>query len=91
MSILLKCPWCNARHSTVRDSRSHDDGKTIYRRRLCNKCGKRWSTTEVRSNKEIKVLCKQINEMKIAAIYLTSRLDRAYDIIRHHEDEELRS
>ncbi|MGL4791188.1 MAG: transcriptional regulator NrdR [Anaerotignaceae bacterium] len=42
----MKCPFCNNRDTKVIDSRSQDENATIRRRRLCEKCGKRFTTYE---------------------------------------------
>ncbi|MCI1999079.1 MAG: transcriptional regulator NrdR [Clostridia bacterium] len=42
----MKCPFCNNDDTKVIDSRSQDDNTTIRRRRLCEKCGKRFTTYE---------------------------------------------
>ena len=42
----MKCPFCNNDDTKVIDSRSQDDNSTIRRRRMCEKCGKRFTTYE---------------------------------------------
>ena len=42
----MKCPFCNNSDTKVIDSRSQDENSTIRRRRLCEKCGKRFTTYE---------------------------------------------
>ncbi len=42
----MKCPFCNYEDTKVIDSRSQDDNSTIRRRRLCENCGKRFTTYE---------------------------------------------
>ncbi|MEA5085305.1 MAG: transcriptional regulator NrdR [Lachnospiraceae bacterium] len=42
----MKCPFCNNDDTRVIDSRSQDDNATIRRRRLCDNCGKRFTTYE---------------------------------------------
>ncbi|MEA1925728.1 MAG: transcriptional regulator NrdR [Patescibacteria group bacterium] len=42
----MKCPYCNNGDSRVVDSRVTDDGKTVRRRRECEKCNARFSTQE---------------------------------------------
>ncbi|MBI4033291.1 MAG: transcriptional repressor NrdR [Candidatus Blackburnbacteria bacterium] len=47
----MKCPFCKALETSVVESRTADDGGSIRRRRLCEKCGKRFTTyEEVRSS-----------------------------------------
>ncbi len=42
----MKCPFCNYEDTKVIDSRSQEDNSVIRRRRLCEKCGKRFTTYE---------------------------------------------
>jgi transcriptional repressor NrdR len=42
----MKCPYCASEHTRVIDSRPADDNSSIRRRRLCDVCGKRFTTYE---------------------------------------------
>lgn len=42
----MKCPFCNSENTRVIDSRPADDNCSIRRRRLCDECGKRFTTYE---------------------------------------------
>lgn len=42
----MKCPFCNKDDTRVVDSRSVDDNSSIRRRRMCDACGKRFTTYE---------------------------------------------
>ena len=42
----MKCPFCNQDNTRVVDSRPADDKTAIRRRRLCDACGKRFTTYE---------------------------------------------
>ena len=42
----MKCPFCNQDDARVVDSRPADDNSSIRRRRLCDACGKRFTTYE---------------------------------------------
>ena len=42
----MRCPYCGYDDTKVIDTRSHDDNRIIKRRRLCEKCGKRFNTYE---------------------------------------------
>ncbi|PID84531.1 transcriptional regulator NrdR [Candidatus Gracilibacteria bacterium] len=42
----MKCPKCKSSDTKVVDSRTADDGRSIRRRRECNKCGSRFTTFE---------------------------------------------
>lgn len=42
----MKCPYCFHDGSGVLDSRDCEEGEVVRRRRVCEKCGKRWTTYE---------------------------------------------
>ena len=42
----MKCPFCNQDNTRVVDSRPADDNCSIRRRRMCDECGKRFTTYE---------------------------------------------
>ncbi len=42
----MKCPFCNYTDTKVIDSRAQDDHTVIRRRRVCEHCGKRFTTYE---------------------------------------------
>ena len=42
----MKCPFCSSETTRVIDSRPADDNNSIRRRRLCDDCGKRFTTYE---------------------------------------------
>jgi transcriptional repressor NrdR len=42
----MKCPFCSSDNTRVIDSRPADDNTSIRRRRLCDDCGKRFTTYE---------------------------------------------
>lgn len=42
----MKCPFCNHENTRVVDSRPVDDNSAIRRRRLCDECGKRFTSYE---------------------------------------------
>lgn len=42
----MKCPYCNKDNTRVVDSRPVDDNSAIRRRRMCDSCGKRYTTYE---------------------------------------------
>ena len=42
----MKCPFCSSENTRVIDSRPSDDNNSIRRRRLCDDCGKRFTTYE---------------------------------------------
>ena len=42
----MKCPYCGANDTQVKDSRPTEDSAVIRRRRSCNNCGARFTTFE---------------------------------------------
>ena len=42
----MKCPFCGKEATKVIDSRSTEENNSIRRRRLCEECGKRFTTYE---------------------------------------------
>ena len=42
----MRCPFCNQDNSKVVDSRPVEDTNSIRRRRMCESCGKRFTTYE---------------------------------------------
>ena len=42
----MKCPFCGEEDTKVIDSRPADDNSSIRRRRMCDECGKRFTTYE---------------------------------------------
>lgn len=43
---IMKCPFCGQDSTRVVDSRPADDNASIRRRRLCDECGRRFTTYE---------------------------------------------
>lgn len=42
----MKCPFCEAKNTSVKDSRETDEAKAIRRRRHCSNCNGRFTTFE---------------------------------------------
>ena len=42
----MKCPFCNHENTRVIDSRQAEENNSIRRRRVCDECGKRFTTYE---------------------------------------------
>lgn len=42
----MKCPFCSHENTKVIDSRPAEDNNSIRRRRVCDECGKRFTTYE---------------------------------------------
>jgi len=54
----MRCPFCAAEGSQVKDSRSSEDDTAIRRRRACGECGGRFTTFERIQLRELTVLKK---------------------------------
>lgn len=52
----MKCPYCGAEGTQVRDSRQAEDGASIRRRRACGVCGGRFTTFERVQLRELTVV-----------------------------------
>lgn len=54
----MKCPYCKYIESKVIDSRPTVDGESIRRRRICQQCGKRFTTYETIESRSLMVIKK---------------------------------
>ena len=68
----MKCPYCGCEDTRVIDSRPADDNSSIRRRRVCDDCGKRFTTYEKVETAPLIVIKKddnreQFNRSKIEA------------------------
>lgn len=54
----MECPYCHSHNTKVLDSRTTEDDTAIRRRRLCEDCGKRFSTYERYENITLMVVKK---------------------------------
>ena len=54
----MKCPFCLEDNTRVLDSRPVDDNTAIRRRRLCDSCGKRFTTYEKVETRPLVVIKK---------------------------------
>ncbi len=59
----MKCPYCGNEDIRVIDSRSVDDKNAIRRRRVCDNCGKRFTTYEEVETKSLMVVKKDNNRV----------------------------
>lgn len=57
----MKCPFCNAELNRVIDSRPADDNNSIRRRRVCEKCGRRFTTYEKLETFPLMVIKKDLS------------------------------
>ena len=60
----MKCPKCKCKESYVIDT--SDEGSYIRRRRVCNKCGTRYSTFELSKLEylDLKAVKKMVDRIK---------------------------
>ena len=54
----MRCPYCGADNSQVKDSRPTEDATAIRRRRVCGDCGGRFTTFERIQLRELSVIKK---------------------------------
>ena len=54
----MKCPYCKYTESKVIDSHPTVDGESIRRRRICQQCGKRFTTYETIESRSLMVIKK---------------------------------
>lgn len=54
----MRCPYCGADNTQVKDSRPTEDASAIRRRRVCADCGGRFTTFERVQLRELSVLKK---------------------------------
>lgn len=52
----MRCPVCATSDTQVKDSRQSLDGRSVKRRRFCQKCGSRFTTFERLQNREITII-----------------------------------
>lgn len=52
----MRCPFCSSEDTQVKDSRQAEDGNAVRRRRLCAKCGARFTTFERVQLRDLQVL-----------------------------------
>ena len=57
----MKCPYCNQDNTRVVDSRPVDDNNAIRRRRMCDECGRRFTTYEKVETIPLVVIMKDQN------------------------------
>lgn len=84
----MKCPHCDNKKTRVIDSRAVDEGGSIRRRRLCESCGRRFTTFERRERVEVAVMKSDgrqeaYDRSKLSAgIYMAcNKRDIAVDVI----------
>lgn len=80
----MKCPYCGNEDTKVIDSRTYNQGNSIKRRRECEKCLKRFNTSEKIFNLPLIVVkksgeCEKFNRDKIYNGLIRSLVKREYD------------
>ncbi len=57
----MRCPFCNSEDTRVVDSRPVEDSNSIRRRRMCDSCGRRFTTYEKIETIPLIVIKKDMN------------------------------
>lgn len=57
----MKCPFCNKDNTRVVDSRPVEDSNAIRRRRMCDSCGRRFTTYEKVETIPVIIIKKDLN------------------------------
>ena len=96
----MKCPFCSSENTRVIDSRPADDNNSIRRRRLCDECGKRFTTYEKVETIPLIVIKKdnnreQYDRTKIEAGISVNRINQLIDDVEteifNREEKEIPS
>ncbi|MBE3090511.1 MAG: transcriptional repressor NrdR [Actinobacteria bacterium] len=73
----MKCPYCSNPDTRVIDSRLTDSNDSVRRRRMCEKCSKRFTTYERMENQPIAVIKKDNTRQPFDRNKILSGLIRA--------------
>ena len=73
------CPFCNYKETKVIDSRDTNDGKTIRRRRECEKCKQRFSTYEEPEIMRLTVIKRNDARETYDRVKIVAGIDRALE------------
>ena len=73
----MKCPFCNQDNTRVVDSRPVEDTNSIRRRRLCDSCGRRFTTYEKVETIPLTVIKKNLNREQYSRTKLMDGIRRA--------------
>lgn len=57
----MKCPYCGSEDHRVTDSRPYDEDNSIRRRRVCENCGRKFTTFEKVETLSLIVIKKDLN------------------------------
>ena len=96
----MRCPYCNQDNTRVVDSRPVEETNSIRRRRLCDSCGRRFTTYENVETIPLTVIKKNLNREQydracykrpIASDKLEAMIDAIEGDIFNAEDKEISS
>lgn len=73
----MRCPYCNQDNTRVVDSRPVEDTNSIRRRRLCDSCGRRFTTYEKVESIPLTVIKKNQNREQYSRSKLMDGIRRA--------------
>ncbi len=73
----MKCPYCGCEDTRVIDSRPADDNCSIRRRRVCDECGKRFTTYEKVETAPLIVIKKDNNREQFSRSKIEAGVLRA--------------
>ena len=73
----VKCPFCNQDNTKVVDSRPVEDTNSIRRRRVCDSCGRRFTTYEKVETIPLTVIKKNLNREQYSRTKLMDGIRRA--------------
>ena len=83
----MKCPFCGQDNTRVVDSRPVEENNAIRRRRMCDVCGKRFTTYEKVETIPLIVIKKDQNREQYDR--LTAELDKLLEKKKAIQTEEL--
>ncbi|MCR4751740.1 MAG: transcriptional regulator NrdR [Eubacterium sp.] len=73
----MKCPYCSQENTRVVDSRPVDEDNSIRRRRVCDDCGRRFTTYEKIESIPLMVIKKDMSREKYNREKITDGVMRA--------------
>ena len=84
----MKCPFCGKDDTRVIDSRPADDNSSIRRRRICDSCGKRFTTHEKVAELSLFVVKKNGEKQPYSREKVYNGIIRAFEK-RHIDNEKI--
>ncbi|TMC69248.1 MAG: transcriptional repressor NrdR, partial [Chloroflexi bacterium] len=75
--MVVKCPACSNPDTRVIDSREAEDGDSIRRRRVCDRCEERFTTFERSESARIQVLKRDGSRQEFDRRKLASAIGKA--------------